>query len=40
LERGDVVRDIAVLQDRSRLIAVMQGGVVKAGQLTAPASAP
>src|SRR5256714_1434909 len=33
---GDVVRDIAILQERSRFIAVMQGGVVKAGQLTAP----
>ncbi len=31
---GDVVRDVGVLQDRSRFVAVMQGGVVKAGQLT------
>jgi imidazolonepropionase-like amidohydrolase len=30
---GDVVADIAVLEDRSRLLAVMQGGIVKAGQL-------
>ncbi len=30
---GDVLADIAVLEDRSRFIAVMQGGHVKAGQL-------
>jgi imidazolonepropionase-like amidohydrolase len=30
---GDVLADIAVLEDRSRFIAVMQGGVIKAGQL-------
>jgi len=30
---GDVVKDIAVLEDRSRFLAVMQGGVVKAGRL-------
>ena len=30
---GDVIADIAVLQDRSRLLAVMQGGIVKAGRL-------
>jgi imidazolonepropionase-like amidohydrolase len=36
---GDVLADIALLEDRSRFIAVMQGGVVKAGQLTAPAFA-
>ena len=29
---GDVVADIAVLQDRSRFVAVVQGGVVKAGR--------
>jgi imidazolonepropionase-like amidohydrolase len=34
---GDVVKDIGILRDRSRFIAVMQGGVVKAGQLTRPA---
>jgi imidazolonepropionase-like amidohydrolase len=28
---GDVVRDITLLEDRSRFVAVMQGGVVKAG---------
>ena len=31
---GDVVTDISVLEDRSRFIAVMQGGVVKAGRLS------
>lgn len=30
---GDVLKDIRVLEDRSNFIAVMQGGVVKAGQL-------
>ena len=30
---GDVVRDIAILEDRSKFIAVMQGGVVKAGRV-------
>jgi imidazolonepropionase-like amidohydrolase len=30
---GDVVADISLLEDRSRFIAVMQGGVIKAGQL-------
>lgn len=33
---GDVVSDIAVLEDRSRFIAVMQAGVIKAGQLAPP----
>lgn len=32
---GDVLADIAILEDRSRLIAVMQGGAVKAGRLAA-----
>ena len=31
---GDVAADISVLEDRSRFIAVMQGGVVKTGRLT------
>jgi imidazolonepropionase-like amidohydrolase len=35
---GDVLADISVLEDRRRFIAVMQGGVVKAGQLLAPAA--
>lgn len=30
---GDVAHDISVLEDRSRFIAVMQGGIVKSGQL-------
>src|SRR5712691_5042078 len=30
---GDVVKNISVLQDRSKFIAVLQGGVVQAGQL-------
>jgi imidazolonepropionase-like amidohydrolase len=30
---GDVLADIAMLEDRSRFVAVMQGGAVKAGRL-------
>ena len=30
---GDVVKDISLLEKRDRFIAVMQGGIVKAGQL-------
>ena len=30
---GDVASDISLLEDRSKFIAVMQGGVVKAGEL-------
>ena len=30
---GDVLADIGLLEDRSRFVAVMQGGVIKAGQL-------
>lgn len=33
---GDVLADIALLQDRSRFVAVMQGGTVKAGRLASP----
>jgi imidazolonepropionase-like amidohydrolase len=33
---GDPVADMAVLQDRSKILAVMQGGIVKAGRLTQP----
>ncbi len=33
---GDVVADISLLEDRSRFIAVMQGGIVKAGRLAEP----
>jgi imidazolonepropionase-like amidohydrolase len=31
---GDVLADISLLEDRSTFLAVMQGGVVKAGQLS------
>ena len=34
---GDVHADISILQERDRFIAVMQGGVVKAGQMAQPA---
>jgi imidazolonepropionase-like amidohydrolase len=34
---GNVAADIALLQKRDRFIAVMQGGMVKAGQLARPA---
>ena len=30
---GDVVADISIMQDRARFVAVMQGGMIKAGQL-------
>src|SRR5436190_2444426 len=30
---GDVLADISILEDRSRFVAVLQGGVVKAGRL-------
>ncbi len=30
---GDVLADISVLEDRGRLLAVLQGGIVKAGRL-------
>lgn len=35
---GDPTRDIRVLQDRSKFIAVMQGGIVKAGRMSQPAA--
>ncbi len=35
---GDVVADISILEDRPRFLAVMQGGNVRAGQLTQPAA--
>jgi imidazolonepropionase-like amidohydrolase len=35
---GDVMKDISILEDRRSLLAVMQGGVVKAGSLVQPAS--
>ena len=31
---GDVLADISLLEDRSTFLAVMQGGVVRAGQLS------
>lgn len=33
---GDVIGDISILEDRARLLAVMQGGAIKAGQLARP----
>lgn len=33
---GDVLSDIALLEDRGRFIAVLQGGVLKAGKLASP----
>ena len=30
---GDVLADISVLEDRSRILAVLQGGVIKAGRM-------
>jgi hypothetical protein len=30
---GDPLQNIRILEDRSRLIAVLQGGIVKAGRL-------
>ena len=36
--KGDVLKDISILENRDNLIAVMQGGVVKAGTLVKPAS--
>jgi imidazolonepropionase-like amidohydrolase len=37
---GDVVGDIRLLEDRSRFIAVMQGGEIKAGRLAARREVP
>ena len=33
---GDVIRDISILEDRKKFLAVMQGGEIKAGQLAKP----
>ncbi len=30
---GDVIRDITLLEDRNRILAVLQGGMIKAGRL-------
>jgi len=35
---GDVMKDISILEDRNNLLAVMQGGLVKAGTLVQPPS--
>lgn len=35
---GDPISDIRVLEDRSRFVAVLQGGVLKAGRLATPAA--
>jgi imidazolonepropionase-like amidohydrolase len=32
---GDVLADISLLENRRRFLAVMQGGVIKAGRMTA-----
>jgi hypothetical protein len=34
---GDVLADIAILEDRKRILAVLQGGVLKAGRLLSQA---
>jgi imidazolonepropionase-like amidohydrolase len=34
---GDVLADISILEDRSRVLAVLQGGVLKAGKLLSQA---
>ena len=36
---GDVLADISVLEDRSRFLAVMQGGIIKAGRVATSAFA-
>lgn len=36
---GDVLADIAILEDRSNFLAVLQGGIMKAGRLAAGARA-
>ena len=33
---GDVLNDISILERRDQFIAVLQGGIVKAGQLAKP----
>jgi hypothetical protein len=33
---GDVAANIQFLEDRQRFLAVMQGGVIKAGRLAKP----
>lgn len=36
---GDVLADIAILEDRSKFLAVLQGGIIKAGRLASGAGA-
>ncbi len=36
---GDVASEIGILTDRSRFLAVMQGGIIKAGRLSQSESA-
>jgi imidazolonepropionase-like amidohydrolase len=36
---GDVLADMSLLEDRRRFLAVMQGGIVKAGRLASPEEA-
>jgi len=31
---GDVIADISLLEDRTKFMAVTQGGIIKAGQLS------
>ncbi|MBI3415655.1 MAG: hypothetical protein HY043_10125 [Verrucomicrobia bacterium] len=33
---GDVAADIALLEDQKKFLAVMQGGIIKAGQWAKP----
>jgi imidazolonepropionase-like amidohydrolase len=33
---GDVVGDISILEDKSRFVAVIQGGLIKGGLLAKP----
>jgi imidazolonepropionase-like amidohydrolase len=33
---GDVASDISLLENRENFIAVLQGGIIKAGQLAKP----
>ena len=33
---GDVAKDVTLLEDRTKFIAVMQGGIIKSGQLAKP----
>ena len=35
---GDVVKNIALLEDRRNILAVLQGGIVKAGRMNQPAA--